>query len=237
LLLGSPAIDMGNDAGCMAPTIPADPADLLLNTGVGPEAELLRDQRNFPRPIAVLDPNVPRCDIGAFEFQTFTFGLTKADDSGGVPVPVGDNFDYLITVTNNGPGTASNVTINDPLPANVGFVSASPSQGSCAGIGNVVSCDLGNLAVGATATVTVTVTAVEAGTFTNIATLTLTNPSQQTLTLTAQVTTTISGGIVEGSGVHCELQRGTPATGTIPGLALILFGGTVGLLFWRRRLS
>ena len=235
LILGSKAIDMGDDDGCRAPTIPSDPIDLFAN-GTDPAAELLRDQRNFPRPIDGDLDGTPICDIGAFEFQVFGFEMTKVDSTGGNEVPIGDTFDYVITVTNNGPGTASNVTINDPVPANVSVVSANSSQGTCAAIGNVVGCNLGDLASGASATVTVTVLAEVEGTFTNIATLNLTNPSQQTLTMTAQVTTTIAQNtFVEGSGIHCEMQHGTPATGSIPGLALILLAGTAGLVFWRRR--
>lgn len=233
LLQGSMAIDMGDPLGCMAPTIPSDPLELF-DMGPGPVAELLRDQRNFPRPIDGDQDGTAICDIGAFEFQIFGFELTKTDDTGGNPVPVGGNFNYIITVTNNGPGTAGNVTLNDPLPANVGFVSVTPSQGSCAAIGNVIGCDLGDLAVGATATVTVTVAALSSGTFTNVVTLSLTNPTQQILTQTAQVTTTV-GGILEGSGFHCAFHPGA-AEGLPPaGLALLALLSLGGLVIWRRR--
>jgi uncharacterized repeat protein (TIGR01451 family) len=240
LLAGSPAIDMGDPAGCMAPTIPPDIMDLL-NNGTGPLAELLRDQRNFPRPVDGDEDGTPICDIGAFEFQIFSFELAKTDDTGGNSVPVGDTFAYTITVTNNGPGMASNVTLDDPLPTNVDLVSVSPSQGSCTGIGDVISCDLGDLAVGESATVTVTVLAVTAGTFTNTVTLSLTNPSQQTLTETAQVTTTISSGLfVFGSGnaFNCGLHPGAPAVGVLKGsmvLLLVLLFSAGCLTMLRRR--
>ena len=51
------------------------------------------------------------------------------------PVLVGSNLTYTVTVTNNGPNNASNVMVTDTLPANVTFVSATPSQGTCAQIG------------------------------------------------------------------------------------------------------
>src|SRR5207244_3562500 len=59
-----------------------------------------------------------------------------------------------LKVTNNGPSTASNVTVSDPVPAQTSFVSATPSQGSCS---SAVSCSLGTLAPGGRATITIVV--------------------------------------------------------------------------------
>jgi uncharacterized repeat protein (TIGR01451 family) len=215
----SPAIDMANNLpgeGCQAPDF-----DAIVISSDFTFVDLLRDQRNFPRPIAVLDPNVPICDIGAFEYQVFGFTVTKDDGLGGEEIPVGTTFDYTITVTNNGPGTATAVTLDDPLPAGMDFISVNTSQGACAAIGQVIGCDLGDLAVGETATITVTVIATEEGTFTNIVTITLNNPFQEQLTETAQVTTVVAGGLfVFGSGFHCGLQHG--AVQSSPGLAAAL---------------
>jgi uncharacterized repeat protein (TIGR01451 family) len=69
------------------------------------------------------------------------------------PGQVGINLSYRLTVINNGPAQATNVTVNDTLPAGVSFVSSAASQGSC----NGTTCALGNLASGATATVTIVV--------------------------------------------------------------------------------
>jgi uncharacterized repeat protein (TIGR01451 family) len=47
------------------------------------------------------------------------------------PTPnVGDTITYTITLRNAGPDAATNVTLEDSLPADVTFVSAAPSQGS-----------------------------------------------------------------------------------------------------------
>ena len=47
------------------------------------------------------------------------------------PTPnVGDTISYTVTVTDNGPNDATNVTLGDPLPAGLTFVSATPSQGT-----------------------------------------------------------------------------------------------------------
>ena len=83
------------------------------------------------------------------------------------PGQVGVNLNYRLTVTNNGPAQATNVMVNDTLPAGVTFVSSTATQGSC----NVAMCSLGNLASGATAIVTIVVTPTTAGQLNNSATV------------------------------------------------------------------
>ncbi|MEO6324120.1 MAG: PA14 domain-containing protein, partial [Thermoanaerobaculia bacterium] len=63
------------------------------------------------------------------------------------PVHVGDTLTYTITVRNNGPSASSGVTLTDTLPADVTFVSATPSQGTCTGTAPApLVCSLGALA-------------------------------------------------------------------------------------------
>lgn len=73
------------------------------------------------------------------------------------PVTIGNVLTYTLTATNNGPDEASSVTVSDTLPDNVSFQSAVATQGSCSESSGTVSCNLGNLANGATATVTLQV--------------------------------------------------------------------------------
>jgi uncharacterized repeat protein (TIGR01451 family) len=88
------------------------------------------------------------------------------------PVEVGNNLVYTLSITNNGPD-AANVTLDDTLPTNATFVSAVPSQGTCnPPAAGVVSCDLGTVSSGGSATVTITVTPTTQGQITNSATLT-----------------------------------------------------------------
>ena len=80
--------------------------------------------------------------------------LTKVDLTD--PVIAGANILYELKVTNKGPSDANNVTIQDTVPANTVFVSAS---NGCSLAGNVVTCPLGKLAAGASASVLLQVTA------------------------------------------------------------------------------
>ncbi|WP_212830617.1 DUF11 domain-containing protein [Catellatospora sp. TT07R-123] len=65
---------------------------------------------------------------------------------------------YEITVKNNGPSTAQNVTVRDTLPGGVSFVSVSSTKGTCTNgqpPGRDLVCGLGNLANGDSVTITV----------------------------------------------------------------------------------
>ncbi len=90
---------------------------------------------------------------------------------------VGDNFTYTLEVTNSGPATALDTTVIDTLPAGVTFVSATAGCTEAAG---VVTCDLGDLASGGTATIEIVVTADEAGTVSNTAEVSSTSPDPDT---------------------------------------------------------
>jgi len=87
-----------------------------------------------------------------------TADLSASGNHSPEPVPVGQLLTYTIVATNSGPSDATNVRITDTLPDVVSFVSASSTQGTCTG-GAGVSCALGGLAHGSSATVTIVVTA------------------------------------------------------------------------------
>ncbi|HEX9756173.1 MAG TPA: hypothetical protein VGB26_00060 [Nitrospiria bacterium] len=94
--------------------------------------------------------------------QSVDLSITKTDNPYD-PVDVGLDITYTVTVTNNGPGGATGVTVTDTLDPNVNYVSATPSQGSCVEGGGVVTCSLGALANGANATITIVVSTTVAG--------------------------------------------------------------------------
>lgn len=94
-------------------------------------------------------------------------GMTDNPD----PVIIGSNLVYTITVTNNGPNLAKGVAVNQALPGSVIYVSAVSSQGSIGQAGGLVTCTLGNLDVGATASITVTVLPTAPGAIASTATV------------------------------------------------------------------
>ncbi len=65
----------------------------------------------------------------------------------------GETFTYTISVTNNGPGAAQTVKVQDVLPWAVDFISASPSSGNW----DAPQWNIGTLSSGATETLTLTV--------------------------------------------------------------------------------
>ncbi|MBI2213058.1 MAG: DUF11 domain-containing protein [Acidobacteria bacterium] len=81
---------------------------------------------------------------------------------------VGQPFDYTIVVTNLGPGDATNVVVTDSLPATFALVSASSTQGSCSGT-TTVTCSLGAMPNGGSATITIAGHATAAGSLSNTA--------------------------------------------------------------------
>lgn len=87
------------------------------------------------------------------------------------PVAVGGSLLYTVETVNHGPFTATGVDLVNTLPQGVTLSAATPSQGSCLPATGVVSCMLGSLGNGASASVTlqVTVGASAPGTLSNTA--------------------------------------------------------------------
>ena len=88
------------------------------------------------------------------------------------PVAAGDTLTYIVTVASNGPSLATNVTLTDILPAAVIFGSATPSQGHCDQTSGIVTCILGAITSGASATATITVAPTGSTTITNTVSVT-----------------------------------------------------------------
>jgi len=93
--------------------------------------------------------------------------ITKMDTPD--PVLVSETLTYTLMVTNNGPDTATDVVVVDTLPAGVTFDHASAG---CSAVGQVVTCDVGDMADGGVANITIVVIAPSVeGTITNTATV------------------------------------------------------------------
>ncbi len=93
--------------------------------------------------------------------------LTKAASN---PTPTaGGPVSYTLTLVNNGPSPATGVTITDPLPSGLSFVSANAGQGSCSASGQTVKCQLGTLLPSGTVLVAITATVAASAVETDIA--------------------------------------------------------------------
>jgi uncharacterized repeat protein (TIGR01451 family) len=116
------------------------------------------------------DPNPANNNGTATNSQVITAVTPLADvavfKTGSTNIQAGGTLTYTITATNAGPSTATNVVVQDTLPANVTFQTAS---GGYSLSNNLVTWPLASLAKGASTTFTVTVTAPASGSFVNIA--------------------------------------------------------------------
>jgi uncharacterized repeat protein (TIGR01451 family) len=83
----------------------------------------------------------------------------------------GDSLTYSLAITNNGPASATDVIVTDPLPSAVTYLSASTTAGTCSEAGGTVTCLLGTMANAATATVTIVTLAATQGQAANTATV------------------------------------------------------------------
>jgi choice-of-anchor B domain-containing protein len=146
------------------------------------------------------------------------------------PLKVGNNLTYNIGVRNDGLATATNVKITDVLPPGVTLLSANASQGSCSGT-TTVTCALGNLANGASATATVNVRITNSGSITNTVNVKATQNDPSLVNNSAKMTTrvipklmsltlnpdTVTGG--KFSIATITLSGPTPASGVVVNLA------------------
>ncbi len=69
------------------------------------------------------------------------------------PAIEGQKTAFVALITNNGPGLATGVTFDAPLPANTTFVGAFPGQGTAGISGSSIHADLGTMAKGVTVAV------------------------------------------------------------------------------------
>jgi uncharacterized repeat protein (TIGR01451 family) len=155
-------------------------------------------------------------NTGFFRFVTpapaADLSLTKTASVSSTTV--GDQFSYTLTVKNGGPQDSTGTAVSDPLPSQVTLVSASASQGSCSGT-TTVTCSLGTVANGASATVTITVKAATAGTATNKASVTGALTDTNTANNAASVNVTINAAPKpKPKGLKLSVSPGSVVAGT-----------------------
>jgi uncharacterized repeat protein (TIGR01451 family) len=120
------------------------------------------DERGVTRPQGGI------CDIGAYELAKARLKVAK---SAPKSVSLHGVFTYKIKVSNSGPGYSTNTTLVDKIPSSETLKDVIPnSGGSCTHKGRTVSCKLGGLRNGGSATVKIIVKANQKGKVTNTAT-------------------------------------------------------------------
>jgi uncharacterized repeat protein (TIGR01451 family) len=126
---------------------------------------------------STFDPNPTNNNGSATNSQSVTVVTPRADvavfKAGGTNIVAGGTVTYTITATNSGPSTASNVVVQDDLPGNVTFQTASTGYSLS---NNVVTWPAMTLTNGASANFTVSLIAPASGNFTNIALATSSTP-------------------------------------------------------------
>lgn len=197
--LNNVTVTFDDEAAAMVPENGPMTSGLYKPTNYGTKRDGLRDLFNPPVPVGPYPTNLTQFsgmnpngtwslyimddaqeDFGAIaggwslQIATYTpfadVALTMTDSPD--PVAVGGTLTYTLTAANLGPALATNLVLVDTLPAGVTFVSAIASQGSCTEAAGVVTCALGDVAPGATATVTLAVTTTVETTVVNNASLT-----------------------------------------------------------------
>jgi uncharacterized repeat protein (TIGR01451 family) len=162
--------------------------------------------------VAGNDPNHTNSAWSACEPFTIAPLIDLAITKSGSPATqtLGDgNITWTMVVTNNGPDTATGVTISDPMPAGNTFVSVTTSQGSCTG-GAILSCSLGTIPAGGTVTITLVTTPSTVGNQVNTVNVvgneTESNTANNTATATVQTV-----GVITPPVVYCvAVSKVTP---------------------------
>jgi large repetitive protein len=130
----------------------------------------------------------------------------KSDGQDEVIAGAGTVYTYTLTITNTGPSTAQSVSVSDTLPT--GFVPGTPvvaSQGSCNVNGSTMSCALGDILNGGSATIEIPYTvsaSAPPGQATNTAAVTWDDTDPESGTATAvDVTTVVAEAVLALSKV------------------------------------
>ena len=136
--------------------------------------------------------NAASVDIQATPPPSADMAIVKTGPATG---HVGQAIVYTIKVNNKGPSAAAGVSVTDTMPKNTGFGSVTSTQGTCAPRphSQLVVCDIGSMANGATVTVTLTLKPTTKGSFTNTVSVTAASPNDPVSgNNTASVTTKVS---------------------------------------------
>ena len=176
-------VQSGDSATVTIVVSPNSPGELINTTTVDSSVADPDPSNNTATATTTVDAlALPPDEVGA---DLSLIKVASAD-----PVLLGSQLTYTLTVTNAGPSTGADAVLTDTLPGSVTFVSASDGCGEAQG---TVTCTLGTIETGDTATVSIVVTPNSTGDLTNTATVTSSvadpDPSNNTATVTTTVDT------------------------------------------------
>ena len=144
--------------------------------------------------VAEQNAGVNFMDVYALDMRA---DLSVTNSDAPDPVVVRANLTYTVTVQNGGPAAAQGVTLTDQLAVDAAFVSATPSQGTCARAGKGgregdLVCAFGTIDPFHSATVTIVVKPSRAGiTLTNTASVRSGSPDPNAANNAATATTAV----------------------------------------------
>jgi uncharacterized repeat protein (TIGR01451 family) len=121
-------------------------------------------------PITVVTPDGSSTSAASFAVTRPSLVVLTKTASSPVLGP-GTNVVYTLTVTNEGPSIVSGLTVSDPLPASLNYISSSSTLGTCSFRGGVVTCNAGILTNNFAFTVTITGNSSASGDVLNTATM------------------------------------------------------------------
>ncbi len=94
----------------------------------------------------IVNQSAPQTDLAVSEISSVS------------TASLNNSFAFTFVVTNQGPQTVTNTVFNDVLPGGVSYNASTSSVGSCVFTNGAITCDLGALTNGSSATVAVIVT-------------------------------------------------------------------------------
>jgi len=97
--------------------------------------------------------------------------LAISKSASAASVTVGSTLTFAIKAENRGPDPATGVTVTDPLPKGVDYVSSTSTAGQCGLQGQKVVCAIGNLAAGAGSDISLVVIPRKDGSISNTASI------------------------------------------------------------------
>ena len=151
------------------------------------------------------DPN-PDNDTATVDFdadQNADMAIVKTADPGSINQ--GQTTVFTLLVENRGPSVAENVTVIDPLPAGLEYVS---DDSGCSESSGDIECLLGDFQPGQTQTILVTVRGIDTGVWTNTATVGSDTPDDDPLNNES------SDDVTVGATADLVITKSAPATAT-----------------------